>query len=121
MITPEIIKAISDAGLIAYMRDPKDSWVYYTSQDGVQIGYLQADRGGYATISTVHKPLQGSGVGSGFRCDPIKTLAPEELAKAFAFAPPWVNGQDRRRVVKWKNWDQYVASSPFNAKYKRVN
>jgi hypothetical protein len=118
MITQDILNAVSEAGFIAYLRDPKDTWLYFTTQDGKHIGYLQADRSGYVTISTVHVPC--SAIGTGFRCDPIPSLSKENLQKAFAIAPLWANSQDRSRVRKWKDWQAYVKSSPFNKEYKRV-
>jgi len=111
----EIIEAVKAAGFKVYMRDPSDTWMIYA--DGDKLAYLQADRWGYAKISTLHKPVQGSGNGSGFGLDGIPNLSRDQLTKGFAHGPAWAGGL---RVEKYKGIEEYKSQSSWNAAYQEV-
>jgi hypothetical protein len=60
-MSPEIIEQVTAAGFDVYMRDPKDTYMFFT--DGKNIGYLQDDRLAGLTLSTVHKANRSTGTG----------------------------------------------------------
>lgn len=111
MITQNILDLIKQAGFQVHMRHVNDNWCYYT--DGTQIGYLQQDRLGVVSISTVHKPnsITGTGFSMGATLD---------LPRGFIHSPGWADSRDRASVVKFKDWDAFVKSSPWNKEYQHV-
>lgn len=112
------IPAIIKAGFSVYMRNPDDTWLYFT--DGTRIGYLQASRMGSAySLSTVHVP--SSQHGTGFAAGELQSdneLTAETLSRAFMHAPHWAH--DTGSVRKWRDFEAFKKSSRFNADYNLV-
>lgn len=111
------IDAVKAAGFRVYMRHINDSWLYFTSQDGSQIGYLQEARFGGYGLSTAHIPNKDSGTGYQVYRDWSGPLTAENLSKAFAVIPPGFYGP---APTKWKSWDAFAKSNSFNAEYKEI-
>jgi hypothetical protein len=116
-----IIRAIQQAGFSVYMRSIEDTWLHFT--DGENIGYLQNDRLGGLSISTVHVPNYTSGTGfkiaKGLSVDDIRCA--ETLKKAFAMAPAWALSSSVASVKKWKSLDAFLSAGPWNRGFRLVN
>jgi hypothetical protein len=107
------IDAIKAAGLQAYMRNPDDTWVYYT--DGTRIAQIGFDRLTGWTLTTCHMP--NTTTGCGFRLDSPNALDAHTLESGFMTAPAWAYARDRQTVRKWKNWEAFRSANPFNQGY----
>lgn len=118
-IQPEVIKAIQVAGFSVYMRNPTDTWCYFT--DGKNIGYLQTDSLKGLSISTVHIPNCTSGTGYGLTEGRlrIEDISETVLRDAFILAPSWADQRSRASVVKWKDWETFSKANKW-ADYKLV-
>ncbi len=116
-----IIRAVQQAGFSVYMRNPGDSWLYFTG--GKSIGYLQDDRLGGLSLSTVHVPNITSG--TGFKImeglSAIDIADAEILKKAFAIAPGWALQSSVASVKKWPNIDAFLSANQWNSGFHLVD
>lgn len=111
-----IIDKIQGFGFDVYMRDPGDTYLFYT--DGKRVGYLQDDRFGFS-ISTVHMP--GKNVGTGFQMiRHAGSFTKEDLESGFAYAPSWASGRDLPFVVKYKDIKDWRSRDSWNGSFKLV-
>lgn len=110
-------RKIQDLGFDVYMRDPKDTYCYYT--DGTQIGYVQEGRfEGYA-ISTVHVPNRQTG--TGFRMvDHAPEITPVGLQAGFAQYPSWARADQRSSVVKWRDIEHFLNSDSWRKGFRKM-
>lgn len=105
--------AIQAAGLEVYApfrngREP--TYAFFT--DGKNIGYIQADFGGFR-LTTVHVPNRQSGTGysvmsGNFDCYGPDDLTPDVLSTAFAHQPSWARND--KTPVKYRDWDAFAAA-----------
>ena len=109
----EAAAAIKAAGYQVYMRNPSDTYAYYT--DGTRIAYIQNDRFLGYTISTTHIP--NTSTGTGFHLGSVCMLDKENFDRGFMVAPDWAYGRDRASVRKWKNWEHFQNYSAFNKEF----
>ena len=82
---------------------PKTTYCFFVKND--QIGYMDEQLG--FNFGTVHKPCRQCGTGFGIHRDishPTIQMAEDSLI----FAPSWSSGADRKAVVKYKNWEDYL-------------
>lgn len=107
----DTIKTIKSFGFDVYMRNPGDTYCYYT--DGTRIGYLQ----GEYDISTVHVPNQTTG--TGFRMASYASLTKENLELGFVFAPSWANSYDRESVQKWRDIAHFLGSDSWHRQFQK--
>lgn len=111
-----IIDAVAAAGYDVWMRDPKNSWMLFT--DGVNIGYLEANRLYGYTISTVHVP--NTTTGAGFQIERhVDRFDRKSLARAFIHCPDWHRGASSS-VKKYRDIEHYRAANSFNAEYRLI-
>ena len=112
-----IIARIQGYGFDVYMRDPKDTYLYFT--DGTRIGYLQEDRLAGITMATVHMPNRTTG--TGFQ---VTRHAPEfdktDLERCFRIGPEWASTRDLSSVVKYKSMEAFIKSDSWRGGYKLV-
>ena len=106
---PEIIKAITDAGCSVYMRNPEDTYAYFT--DGVNIGYIQDTPLEGVTLGTRHVPNRASG--TGFGLGPPKDLSAHSLKEAFISWPAWADADTRRSVRKYPTLGAFLSSNSW--------
>lgn len=113
-----LIELAHKLGCTVYQRDPsEDTWFYYT--DGKNIAYAQFSCREPSSLTTCHKPSRQ--VGTGFAFDtPYGIDGKAMQAALLCIAPHWATDSDRANVVKWKDWNEYKASSPWNAEYQEV-
>jgi hypothetical protein len=112
-----IIAKVQSLGFDVYMRNEDDSWLLFT--DGTRIGYLQADRLGGFSFSTVHKP--NTTTGTGFQIDRnADGFDKSDLERCFIHAPHWALNREASTVVKYKNIGDYISENSFNREYKLV-
>lgn len=105
-----MIRDAKATGFKVYMRDPSDTWLYFT--DGVQIGYLQCGLAGYE-LSTCHRPNRNTG--GGFRvANDIGKIDRATLERAFITAPAWATRHDVETVKKWKDWEEFQNANQWN-------
>lgn len=112
-----IIAKIQSFGFDVYMRDPDNTFLYFT--DGTNIGYLQDSSWDGLSLSTVHAPNQTTGTGFQVEGHTDK-LTKEALMDAFALAPGWASGSQRASVKKYPNMEAFLRSSSFHGEYKLV-
>jgi len=106
-------------GCTVYQHNPeKDTWFYYT--DGTNVGYAEFSRRDSASLSSVHKPSRR--VGTGFKITGRWEHIDENLMRIAMtmHAPGWASDSDRRAVVKWRDWNEFKNSSPWNAGHEEV-
>lgn len=119
-MAPEVITKIRSLGFQVYMRKPGDSYLLFT--DGTRIGYLQEDRGGGLSLTTVHRANQRTG--TGFQA--AAGVAPEALdrptlERAFAHGPSFpMTSDDLATIKKWRDMDAFVKADSWNAGYSLV-
>lgn len=107
----EFIKAL---GFSVYMRNPDDTYCYYTD-DNNQIGYAQwSDCRQYVT--SVHKANSTSG--TGFRVADAITES-TLLAALATYTPHWAV-RDASSVKKWRDWEEFQTSSAWQCGFSRV-
>jgi hypothetical protein len=112
-----IIALVKAAGFKVYMQREADSWLYFVG--GNRIGYLQNNRIGGISLSTVHMPNVRTGTGFGIADDlSAEQLTPAKLAEAFINAPRWASADDVSSVRKWRDFDHFRGGNSFNAKYQ---
>lgn len=112
-----VIAKVKAMGFAVYMRNPGDTWLYFT--DGVRLGYLQEERYGGFSLSTVHKPNHTTGTGYNVERD-APDFDKAMLLRCFQHAPSWAHGSDPATVVKFASVAQWLASSAFTCEYKEV-
>lgn len=118
-ISADIIAAVSTAGFSVYMRNERDSWLYFT--DGNRIGYLENSRGAGIKLVTVHIPNTTTGTGFGIADGlGVADLTRDKLSEALVTAPHWASSRDVASVSKWPNFEALKASSRFNGEYRLV-
>ena len=111
-----LIDQIKSYGFDVYMKDPKDTWLYFTN--GTSIGYVQDDRISGISFSTVHKP--NSQTGTGFRLDDgFTNVSKDELEKCFQ-VPQWASVRDRAMTKPYENIEAFINADDFNKQYKKV-
>ncbi len=113
----EVIKSITDLGMFVYMRNESDSYLYYT--DGVNIGYLQAERFGGFSLTTVHKPCKECG--TGFKVDDsISGIDADVLRRAWVKAPTWAHQRDVEAVRKFRDMEEFLTFNKWNGGFVQV-
>lgn len=113
---PAIIKEVQKAGFDVYMRDPSDTYMYYT--DGKHIAYLQKRRW-ELSISTVHSPNRKTGTGFQVVKNPSH-LDKRTLQGGFAYVPPWVSPSDLETVKKYPDMETFLGATKWNQGFKKV-
>jgi hypothetical protein len=107
-----IIQAVADAGFDVYMRNERDTYLFFT--DGTNIGYLQQSSASGLSLSTVHKPSHTHG--TGYRItDHLQQINAEALRPAFMLHPAWAPSVSLEAIRKWSSMDEYRAANSFNA------
>lgn len=96
----DIIRAVQDAGFQVYMRDPKDTYLYFT--DGISIGYLQNNHMDGTSIRTVHVANKTTGTGF-YIADRLEKLTEKTLRRAFVIAPREASYREVNSVHKFRN------------------
>jgi hypothetical protein len=112
----EIITQVQKAGFDVYMRDPKDSWLYYT--DGTHIGCLQHNIYDGISVSTVHIPNQKTG--TGFRVESGYESVGKTILETAFHIPSWAAGTDREASKPFKDIEHFLKADSWNQGYKRV-
>lgn len=113
----EIIEQVQSYGFHVYMRVEADSWMIYTSEDGKQLGYLQVERFGGISISTVHIPNSTSGTGYQIERH-VDSFDKAALEAGFTLKPHWARGDFT--PAKWRDIEHFKASNRFNGDYQLV-
>lgn len=110
-----VIAKVKAAGFDVYMRNPNDTYLYFT--DGQNIGYLQNGRAGGYDINTINKPDRTAGTGANIaQALTIQGMTAESLARAFAFSASW---QSREGIVKFKDMEAFLKSNSWNAGFQK--
>src|ERR1043165_9099623 len=99
------------------MRDPKDSWLYYT--DGTHISCLQHNIYDGISVSTVHIPNQKTG--TGFRVESGYESVGKTILETAFHIPSWASTTDREASKPFKDINQFLQSSSWNQGYKKVD
>jgi hypothetical protein len=111
------IRKIEELGFSVYMRNENDTYLFYT--DGANIGYLQNNRLGGFSLSTVHKPSLNHGTGfvimQGLE---ESSICHNILASAFVAFPDWARTMSP--VRKWRDMAEYMSDNSFNSKLRLV-
>lgn len=102
------IQLLKENGFAVYQNPSCPNYVFYVKND--MIGYMQENRNGSFSISTVHQPNRETG--TGFRVyDEITSPTVEEMEKgAFIFAPAWAKEMELKTVKKRKSFTHLVNS-----------
>jgi len=74
--------------------------------DGTNIGTCSVEYG-LPRFGTVHKPIKGSGIGTGFGDVEFDHIE-EGIVNCMKFAPSWVGFKDSAKVIKYKDADEYI-------------
>lgn len=111
---PAVIQIIKGFGFNVYMRNPNDTYCYYT--DGDRIGYMQENRLGGYTICTVHVPNRTTG--TGFNMATCAELTKENLELGFVNVPSWANSYDRESVKKWRDITHFLEADSWHRDFK---
>ena len=112
------IDQITAAGFDVYMRDPSDTYCYFT--DGTRIGYLQLGRLEGLSLTTVHKPNTQTGTGFGV-IQGLGHLDRKTLELAFVTYPNWpLYPEHRASVHKYKDMAAFLKADHWNSTYKLV-
>lgn len=115
-IDSKLIAKVQSFGFDVYMRQPDATYMIFT--DGTHLGYLQVGKAGIS-LSTVHRT--NSNIGTGFGVgERDADLTKDDLIACFITAPFWASPHHRGQVKKWRDIEQYRASSPFHAGYELV-
>ncbi len=113
------IAKVQSLGFNVYMRNEKDSWLLFTSADDKNIGYLQQERFGGVTLSTVHIPNKTTG--TGYQIQHMEDdFNVDDLNTCFATAPHWAFNRDRETVRKWRDMAAYIAANSWNGGYRKL-
>ena len=111
MLPRESVEYIASLGYRVFMRDPSDTYAYFS--DGTRIGYVEHDRMAGFTISTVHMPSRD--VGTGYQVSRHGPLTSELLEEAIRTHTPAWDRRNSSAVLKYRDLDQFLASSTWNA------
>jgi len=111
----DIIDLVKSLGFKVYMKNPKDTWLYFT--EGDKIGYLQEYYYGGYSISTCCIPNKQCG--SGFALGQVDKIDYKTLKKAF-YIPCWANSMDRESSKPWPNFESFNRMGLFPNEYKEV-
>jgi hypothetical protein len=112
-----VIAKVKGFGFEVYMRDPSDTYLYFT--DGTRIGYMQESRWGGFDLNTVHKPNTQSGTAFGVM-QGVDDFTKDDLAKCFTFSPAWASGDLRASAKKWKDMDTFLKSDNWHAGFRLI-
>jgi hypothetical protein len=98
-------------GYRVFMRDPDSTYAYFS--DGERIGYVQRERGGGFTVSTVHTPSPSTG--TGFNISRHAPLSAAILKEAlYTHSPQWYRG-NFDSVLKYRDLEHFLSASTWNA------
>ena len=100
---------------VKYAMDKKLTYFYFT--DGKNIGYVQTDRSGYISISSVHKPCKEVGTGLCIHSELVEVNI-KHLKDAFCLTPHW-GTSDRMHVVKYADPNEFISKNTW-CSYKFV-
>ena len=113
----KIIAKVQRFGFDVYMRNPDDTWLYFT--DGKSIGYLEDGRLGF-NLSTVHKPNKQAGTGFQIERD-AGYFDAYMLRRCFVGVPHWAPLRDRDSIKKYRDMSEYLNESAFNRGYQLID
>lgn len=112
----EIAEQAKAEGLKVYTFDKasggKIEQVYIT--DGTKIATLHTCYSICIGTSTLHKPIRGSGIGTGFGLETSEehTVNLEAVKKAMnTTAPRWATPTQRAAVRKYASWEEYTTAN----------
>lgn len=110
-----IIERVQGFGFDVYMRKNTDTYLLFT--DGTRIGYMQVERFGGYSFSTVHVPSTSHGTGFQIgRHEDDFTKA--DLMACFAIAPE--RAYRAHEVRKYKDMAHYLKSDPWKSEYVKI-
>lgn len=106
-------------GCVVYQRNPEtDTWFMYS--DGKNIATVEFSARNLPMLASVHKPSRQ--VGTGYQMiERGEHITGELMQRALlTVAPQWASNSDHAAVVKWRDWNEFKNSSPWNAGYEEV-
>lgn len=96
----EYAQLLLDNGFTVIAAGKTSSWFHFSKDN--KIGYVQYQRIGGATFSTVHKPCKECGTGYRVSED-YADLNIINAESALCFAPHWAKRIDTKAIVKYKD------------------
>lgn len=112
----EIVAKARECGLQVYMRASDSTYMIFT--DGTRLGYLQAERFGGYSLTSVH--VANRTTGTGFKMTDsaleLESFNRETFERAFAHSPEWAYREQRESVKKYRDIEHY-RQGHFNAAY----
>lgn len=117
-MSPALIAHVIKLGYRVFMRNPSDSWLYYTDAEGKRIGQLSAEGFGGYRVLTVHQPNRITG--TSFQMAERSSVDANDLMLGFAFAPAWAGQRELESIKKFRDWEHFVARDSWNAGYSEV-
>ena len=113
-----VIVRIQSCGFDVYMRPGADTYLYFT--DGTRIGYLQEERFGGYSLSTVHKPNSTSGTAFSIAQGiDVFDIDKQALERCFSLGPDWAH-HHFASAKKWPDMATFLKANSFNASYELV-